>query len=378
MTRLYTPFMTQAGKTIGDAITKRDQNRLYSSAYMNEPGAMEQLVQVNPHMAYKLHQQKQQSEQQKLINQANKTKKLKIIAQERREFFKETRELAANIETYPEFQTFLEQRREMLRLEIGDDVDLLPPATPEMFKQAKQIYGDKDENKNSAFAGTGMPAQVSSALVRGANEPEYRNTAEYARAWDVANKPDIIDTEKGRIPLYPKISPLFKPPGEVKPITEQVGDIKKSIKEDTKVIAGTEKNKTTADEKLSLGFLNRMVAAEGNIKSLGKFDSASWWEKFKGITNITASPDLQQYRQAADDWIRSKLRRESGAVIAEEEMAKEYEIYFPQLGDSQPVLDQKKKARAEASNSMKIAAGRAYVKPKDVLSDKDLLKKYGG
>ena len=104
-------------------------------------------------------------------------------------------------------------------------------------------------------------------------------------------------------------------------------DIKKSAEDDVKVIKGTEKKKTTADEKLSAGFLNRMNSAEGNIQNLGKFDSANWWEKMKGVTNVTASQELQQYRQAADDWIRSKLRRESGAVIAEGEMSKEYEIY---------------------------------------------------
>jgi hypothetical protein len=211
-----------------------------------------------------------------------------------------------------------------------------------------------------AFAGTGMPAQVSSALVRGANEPEFRDTPEYARAWDVANEPDIIDTEEGRIPLYPQLSPLFKPPGAQKPDKVQVQEIKTKTEADSKVIAGTEKTKTTADEKLSVGYHNRMVAAEDHIKGLGDFDSASLWEKFRGVTNVTASPELQQYQQAADDWIRSKLRRESGAVIAPAEMQKEYEIYFPQFGDSQAVRDQKKVARSEAINSMKIASGRAF------------------
>lgn len=210
-----------------------------------------------------------------------------------------------------------------------------------------------------AFAGKGMPAQISNALVKGANNPAYRNSPAYHRAWDMANKPQIIDTEEGRIPLYPEISPIFKPPGPSKPVKNQVIDIKKAAEEDVKVIKGTEKKKTTADEKLSAGFLNRMTAAEGNIVALGNFDSANWWEKFKGLTNVTASPEMQNYTQAADDWIRSKLRRESGAVIAPEEMAKEYEIYFPQLGDAQPVINQKKKARAEAINSMTIAAGRA-------------------
>jgi len=230
----------------------------------------------------------------------------------------------------------------------------------EKFKSQQYLEQQKiNKGRPVSFAGKGMPAQVSNALVRGSNNPEYRNTAEYARAWDIANKPQIIDTEEGRIPLYPEINPIFKPPGPVKSEKEQVANIEKAVEKDVEIIKGTEKKKTTADEKLSAGFLNRMKLAEENIKGLGQFDSADWWEKLKGVTNVTASPELQQYRQAADDWIRSKLRRESGAVIAPEEMAKEYEIYFPQLGDNQPVIDQKKLARTEAVNSMKIASGRA-------------------
>lgn len=148
MPQLYTPFMEKAVKSIGDARYQRDQNKAYSSAYMGEPGAMERLIQFSPEMAYKLQQQKQVAEQQKLVNQSNKIKKLKVIAKEKREYFEETKELGSKIKTYPEFQSFLEQRREMLRQEIGDDVDLLPPATPEMFEQVKQIYGDVGGGSN--------------------------------------------------------------------------------------------------------------------------------------------------------------------------------------------------------------------------------------
>jgi hypothetical protein len=200
-------------------------------------------------------------------------------------------------------------------------------------------------------------------LVKGADDPEFRNSPEYARAWDVANKPQIIDTEEGRVPLYPSISDMFKPPGPVKSETQEVDEIKAAVETDTKVIKGTEKTKTTADEKVSLGYYNRMLGAEDNIDKLGDFNSASVWEQFKGMTNISASDELQQYRQAADDWIRAKLRRESGAVIAPQEMAKEYQIYFPRIGDGQKVIDQKQRARVEAENSMKTASGRAFKEP---------------
>ena len=70
--------------------------------------------------------------------------------------------------------------------------------------------------------------------------------------------------------------------------------------------------------------------------------------------------EQQQYKQAADDWIRAKLRKESGAVIGEDEMRKEYETYFPQIGEGPEVIRQKEQARAIATGAMRTSAGRAY------------------
>jgi hypothetical protein len=79
---------------------------------------------------------------------------------------------------------------------------------------------------------------------------------------------------------------------------------------------------------------------------------------------LAMSPETQQYQQAADDWIRSKLRKESGAVIGEDEMAKEYATYFPQPGDSKEVIEQKARARKVATDAMKRMAGTAIQAPK--------------
>jgi hypothetical protein len=69
------------------------------------------------------------------------------------------------------------------------------------------------------------------------------------------------------------------------------------------------------------------------------------------------TPEQQRFKQAADDWIRSKLRKESGAVIGEAEMAAEYMTYFPQPGDDATVVEQKRQARAQAVRQMEIVAG---------------------
>ena len=105
------------------------------------------------------------------------------------------------------------------------------------------------------------------------------------------------------------------------------------------------------------GFYDRMVHAQQEIDSLGDYDSTATWEKIRAVTNTTASPEYQRYQQAADDWIRAKLRKESGAVIGEEEMAAEYRNYFPQFGDSQEVIEQKRRARKVAENAMYKSAG---------------------
>lgn len=72
------------------------------------------------------------------------------------------------------------------------------------------------------------------------------------------------------------------------------------------------------------------------------------------------SAQTQQYQQAANDWIRAKLRKESGAAIGVDEMKKEYETYFPQVGDTPEVIAQKTTARQVATAGMKRSAGKAY------------------
>ncbi len=79
------------------------------------------------------------------------------------------------------------------------------------------------------------------------------------------------------------------------------------------------------------------------------------------------NPSQQQYLQYARDWIRAKLRKESGAVINQDEWTREYQTYFPMLGDSPEVIKQKQKSRKEAEKSMKISAGKAYKAPDTVL-----------
>lgn len=78
------------------------------------------------------------------------------------------------------------------------------------------------------------------------------------------------------------------------------------------------------------------------------------------LGRAASSPDLQLYKNAAQDWVRAKLRKESGAVIGEDEMKKEYETYFPVLGDKPEVIEQKRKLRERATKAMVNSSQGAY------------------
>ncbi len=67
----------------------------------------------------------------------------------------------------------------------------------------------------------------------------------------------------------------------------------------------------------------------------------------------------QQYRAVQEDWVRAKLRKESGAAIPPEEMEREIETYFPQPGETDPeVVRLKTQARAQAAEQLRSSAGR--------------------
>jgi hypothetical protein len=82
-----------------------------------------------------------------------------------------------------------------------------------------------------------------------------------------------------------------------------------------------------------------------------------------GAANVMMSQEGQQFYQAAADWVRAKLRKESGAVISPSEMAQEIKTYFPMPGDTDAVIQQKKKAREQATKGMREMGGRAVVDP---------------
>lgn len=99
-----------------------------------------------------------------------------------------------------------------------------------------------------------------------------------------------------------------------------------------------------------------------------------------GANALFASPDQQSVEQAQRDFVNAILRRESGAVISDQEFANAQRQYFPQVGDAPQVIAQKARNRALATDLILRevpAAQRGGQAPGSPSLD-DLLKKYGG
>lgn len=79
-----------------------------------------------------------------------------------------------------------------------------------------------------------------------------------------------------------------------------------------------------------------------------------------GVGNYAISDDYQRFDQAERDFINAVLRRESGAVINPDEFENGKKQYFPQPGDSEATIEQKRRNREIAIQGMRRAAGPSY------------------
>lgn len=129
-------------------------------------------------------------------------------------------------------------------------------------------------------------------------------------------------------------------------------------------------DKTTEAERGAAGYGARMTEASKLLDVYEKkgrptyTTDAAGGIPLVGNTARTAvmDQDQQLYRQAQEDWVRAKLRKESGAAIGVDEMDREIRSYFPQPGEGEEVAKQKRRARKVAEEAMGKSAGRAAYK----------------
>ena len=211
----------------------------------------------------------------------------------------------------------------------------------------RMVAIDKNKLKgNESFAMTMTPGELAANQVARGNLGVAQSNLSLARDRFARENFDLVDTEQGKM-YVPKVPgqaaiPVLGPDG--KPVKSAAGA-----------------NKPTEGQLGAAGFATRMEASEAIFSQI----PAAQVPRFgmsgqSSILSYFRSPEGQMAKQAADDWIRSKLRKESGAVIGEEEMMAEYKTYFPMPGDSAQVVAQKAQARQRATEAMKRNAGPAY------------------
>ena len=88
--------------------------------------------------------------------------------------------------------------------------------------------------------------------------------------------------------------------------------------------------------------------------TVGEYLTPRW----EWTPNFLKSSDQQQFEQAQRNFINSVLRRESGAVISDQEFANARQQYFPQPWDSPETIDQKRRNREVVTTGMFRDAGK--------------------
>lgn len=122
----------------------------------------------------------------------------------------------------------------------------------------------------------------------------------------------------------------------------------------------------TTEQIKSAGYAERMEGAEAAMQLLeeGGFDPTTMQQKIGHLVphlgNMLLTGEGQMHKQLVGDWVRAKLRWESGAAIGKDEMADEIAIYFPNAGDGPLALAAKKRARLIAQRAMGAASGGKF------------------
>ena len=143
--------------------------------------------------------------------------------------------------------------------------------------------------------------------------------------------------------------------------------------------ARSEKPPTSAQSTLA-AYAARIEQAEPTLAkleptiaemSIPSFELQMWADK-----PYLQSAEMQQYSQAAKNYINAVLRRESGAVIAPSEFAEARKQYLPVPGDTPATLKLKRDNRALNAATFKKGAGKAYQSVEEALrgvsTDSDL------
>jgi hypothetical protein len=175
-----------------------------------------------------------------------------------------------------------------------------------------------------------------------------------ARARETASRDRIqYDAERGVI--------VNKDTGEATSVTQ--GGQPLNIKSPTKLTEAQGKanlyaTRATESDKIIADLEGKYSPYAINVKE-GISNSFIGGPTTEAIANKALSKESQKAEQAQRNFVNAILRQESGAVISPSEFSNARRQYFPQPGDSQEVIEQKKSNRQTAIEGLRTMAGPA-------------------
>jgi LysM repeat protein/phage host-nuclease inhibitor protein Gam len=130
--------------------------------------------------------------------------------------------------------------------------------------------------------------------------------------------------------------------------------------------------KTTQAQETVAGFATRIEQSNDILNSLKdtikNYNPVQFAAEMLSPTSYLKTSIIQQYDQASRNIINAILRRESGAVISDQEFDNARKQYLPQPGDTDKTINQKQENVLSVLNSYKSAAGNAYQSVNELLS----------
>lgn len=133
-----------------------------------------------------------------------------------------------------------------------------------------------------------------------------------------------------------------------------------------------------ATQILAQGFADRTSQANEIINALGSQFTGVASYLGAALPNFMKTSDRQNYEQAQRNFVNSVLRRESGAVISDQEFENARQQYFPQPGDGESVLIQKAQNRdTVVSNLFDASNSQQPVSPGTIIESEGVKYKVG-
>jgi hypothetical protein len=126
-------------------------------------------------------------------------------------------------------------------------------------------------------------------------------------------------------------------------------------------LTGAVGEKLTEGEGKATLYLGQMRSASRNLQDIeksGKTPSPLSVSMSGGYTNVLAGETAQKVAQAQNQWSEAYLRQKTGAAATAEEIALNRETFFPRVGDSKGVKEQKAMMRQQAEQDMLAPVGR--------------------